>query len=53
VVARHCPGKGKGPAARVIKTWRDSGLLIAKNYYNTRTRKDVSGLWVDNLKRPT
>ena len=53
VVARHCPGKGKGPASRVIKTWKDSGLLVEKNYHNPRTRKDVSGLWVDNLKRPT
>ena len=53
VVAKHCPGKGKGPASRVIKTWKDSGLLVEKNYHNPRTRKDVSGLWVDNLKRPT
>jgi hypothetical protein len=53
VVAKHCPGKGKGPASRVIKTWKDSGLLVEKNYHNPRTRKDVGGLWVDNLKRPT
>jgi hypothetical protein len=53
VVAKHCPGKGKGPASRVIDTWKDSGLLVEKNYHNPRTRKAVSGLWVDNLKRPT
>ncbi len=53
VIARHCPSKGKGPAGRIIKIWRESGLLVAKDYYNSRTRKDVSGLWVDNQKRPT
>jgi hypothetical protein len=53
VVTRHCPDKGKGPAKRVIKTWKDTGLLFEKDYYNTRTRKDVVGLWVNSSKRPS
>jgi hypothetical protein len=52
VVKKHC-GKDKGPAKRIIKIWVESGLLFHKNYTNPVTRKDVAGLWVDNLKRPS
>ena len=50
VVIKHS-GKDKGPAMRVIKGWRNSGLLVAKEYRNSQS-KLVSGLWVDSLKRP-
>ena len=52
VVKKHT-GKGTGRAARIVKAWRDTGLLIQKNYYNPRTRKDAGGLWVDPAKRPS
>jgi hypothetical protein len=52
VVMKHCDGMKKGPATRVVKTWLDAELLIEKGYTNPITRKEVSGLWVDDLKRP-
>ena len=53
VIEKHCPGKAEGPARAIIKTWKGSGLLIAKLYRNPVSRKDVSGLYVDNEKRPS
>lgn len=53
VIKKHCAGKAEGPAREIIRTWLKSGLLHRKSYTNPVTRKDVSGLWVDNLKRPT
>ena len=53
VIETHCPGKGEGPARQIVKTWLGSGLLIAKDYDNPKTRKPVKGLWVDNLRRPS
>lgn len=53
VIDKHCPGKGEGPARQIIKTWIGSGLLIAKEYDNPKTRKPVKGLWVEPKKRPS
>lgn len=53
VIEKHCSGKGEGPARQIIQTWIKSGLLIAKDYENPKTRKPVKGLWVDGSKRPT
>ena len=53
VIETHCPGKREGPARQIVKTWLGSGLLIAKEYDNPKTRKPVRGLWVDDLRRPS
>jgi AAA domain len=53
VIEKHCPGKVEGPAKAIIKAWRASGLLISKLYRNPISRKKVSGLYVDNEKRPS
>ena len=53
VIAKHCPGKAEGPARAIIKKWKTSGLLVAKDYDNPKTRKSAKGLWVDDGKRPT
>jgi hypothetical protein len=53
VVETHCPGKGEGPARKIIRTWLKSGLLVSGEYENPNTRKKVKGIWVDNAKRPT
>jgi AAA domain len=52
VIQRHC-GKSEGPARQIIKTWVGSGLLVHKAYENPITRKEVKGLWVDPVKRPS
>ena len=52
VIEKHCPGKAEGPARQIIKTWNGSGLLIA-NFRNPVSRKDVKGLRVDTVKRPS
>jgi AAA domain len=53
VIETHCPGKGEGPARQIVKTWLGSGLLVRKKYRNPVERKEMNGLWVDNLRRPT
>jgi hypothetical protein len=53
VIEKHCPGKVEGPAKAIIKKWRASGLLISKLYRNPISRKEVTGLYVDNEKRPS
>ena len=53
VIETHCPGKSEGPARQIVKTWLGSGLLVRKKYRNPVERKEINGLWVDNLRRPT
>jgi hypothetical protein len=53
VIEKQCPGKGEGPARQIIKTWLGSGLLVRKKYRNPVERKEMNGLWVDNLRRPS
>jgi hypothetical protein len=52
VIQRHC-GKSEGPARQIIKTWVGSGLLVHETYENPITRKEVKGLRVDPVKRPS
>jgi hypothetical protein len=52
VVQRHCPSKTEQNCRDIIKAWYKSELLIRVDYTNPVTRKPVSGLIVDNLKRP-
>jgi hypothetical protein len=52
VVKRHAPDKTEGQAREIIKAWVKNGVLIAEEYENPLTRKQVKGLRVDNSKRP-
>ena len=52
LIQKHYPGKSEAACRRIIKLWMKSGLLVARDYDNPKTRKTVSGLWVDNAKRP-
>lgn len=52
VVQKHVPHKSKALCRDVIKAWVGSGLLISFPYHNNVTRKDVTGLKVDDAKRP-
>jgi hypothetical protein len=53
VIEEHCPGKGEKLARGIVKKWIETGLLFKKQYENPVTRKEVSGLWVNNKKRPS
>ena len=52
VVVKHLPDKPEAAARRMVAAWRASGLLTIKMYENPGTRKEVTGLWVDDSKRP-
>ncbi|OSI21187.1 AAA family ATPase [Bradyrhizobium canariense] len=52
VIAKHCD-KAEGPARQIIKTWLGSGLLLHETYENPISRKEVKGLRVDPVKRPS
>jgi hypothetical protein len=52
VVTRHCPTKTERQAREIIKTWIRNGVLVTRGYENPATRKSVSGLYVDDTKRP-
>ena len=52
VVVKHAPDKSEGQAREMIRTWLKNGVLVVESYENPKTRKRVSGLLVDNTKRP-
>jgi hypothetical protein len=49
VVAKHLPDKPEQQARQVINAWVKSGALTRREYDNPKTRKPVSGLY---LNRP-
>jgi hypothetical protein len=51
VVQKHLPDKSDQQAREIIKTWIDDGVLQRREYYNTKSRKDVSGLWLNRAKK--
>jgi hypothetical protein len=53
IVVNYIPEKKEAAARDIIKTWKKSGLLTARDYGNPVTRKTVKGLYVDNAKRPS
>jgi hypothetical protein len=53
IIVKHIPEKNEGAARKIIKVWKESGLLTARDYENPATRKANKGLWVDNAKRPS
>lgn len=40
-------------AERVVRAWRDSGLLYEKMYRSPRRRRDMQGVFVNAAKRPS
>ena len=52
VIIDLAPTKSEGQAREIIRTWVKNGVLTKDNYENPATRKTVSGLYVDNAKRP-
>jgi hypothetical protein len=50
VVQRHIPTHSEQPARDIIKTWIDNEILRRDTYDNPKTRKSVSGLWVNKDK---
>ena len=53
VVTKHAPDKVEADARDIIKTWVKNAVLVHHEYKNPVTSKTVSGLRVDNTKRPT
>jgi hypothetical protein len=53
VVTQHAPKKTEAQAREVIRTWARNGVLESRKYKNPSTHKDVSGLWVNDAKRPS
>jgi hypothetical protein len=51
VVVRHAK-IDEGPAREIIKAWLKTGMLYREDYQNPTTRKSVSGLRVDQTKKP-
>ncbi len=52
VVLKNAPEKSEAQAREVIKTWVKNGLLVSKDYEDPVQRKDLTGLYVDDSKRP-
>lgn len=46
-------GLGEKQAAEIVRAWLDSGLLYREEFRDDRTRKMVTGVRVDDSKRPT
>jgi hypothetical protein len=52
VVVEHAPNKNEAQAREIIKTWVKNGVLENYPYKNPVTFKEVSGLRVNNARRP-
>lgn len=52
VITDLAPTKTEAQAREIIKTWVKNKVLVSDEYENPKTRKMVSGLKVDNSKRP-
>jgi hypothetical protein len=51
-VQLHCPTKQEAQCKEMIHKWIKSGLLFRGDYSNPVRRKEESGLFVDESKRP-
>jgi hypothetical protein len=52
VVVKHALGKTQVQARDIIKAWVTNGTLLVKNYHNEDARKDETGLWWNQTKKP-
>jgi hypothetical protein len=53
VVIKHAPDKTEAEARQIIKTWVKNDVLTRHDYPNPATRKTVSGLRINEGKRPS
>jgi hypothetical protein len=53
VVQKHSPDKSEAACRDVIRTWMKSGTLIEETYHDKIARKDVLGVSVNQIKRPS
>jgi hypothetical protein len=52
VVVKHAPDKTEHQAREIVRTWVKNGVLVSEECENPATRKKVTGLRVDDAKRP-
>jgi hypothetical protein len=52
VVQQNCPDKSEGQCREIIRTWVRNKVLYAKEYDDPVQRKKLSGLFVNETKRP-
>jgi hypothetical protein len=52
VVTQLAPHKAEGAAKEIIKTWVKNGVLVVEEYASPERRTKVTGLFVDETKRP-
>jgi hypothetical protein len=53
VVQKHLPDKSEHTCREIIRTWLKTGLLYTEKYDDPEDRRERTGLFVDNDKRPT
>jgi hypothetical protein len=53
VVLKHCPDKSEACCRQIVHAWLRSGLLYPKKYDDPIQRRERSGLFVNNEKRPS
>jgi hypothetical protein len=52
LVQSNCPDKSEGQCREIVKTWLKTGLLFPKQYDDPVQRKERSGLFLNDEKRP-
>jgi hypothetical protein len=52
VVQRYMPTLTEAQARKIIKTWVDNGVLLAREYSDGTSRRPVKGLFANPAKRP-
>jgi hypothetical protein len=53
VIRNHCANKPETQCRQIINAWLNSGLLYPKDYLDPVQRKQRSGLFVNDAKRPS
>jgi hypothetical protein len=51
-ITSMAPHKSEGQAKEIIKAWVKNGVLVADEYESPERRTKVTGLYVDDAKRP-
>jgi hypothetical protein len=52
IVQQHCPGKTEAQCREIIRAWLKTGVLYEDTYDDPVQRRELSGLCVDDGKRP-
>jgi hypothetical protein len=53
VIVDEIPERTEAQAREIIRTWLKGGLLVSREYSDSKDRKRVEGLYVDPTKRPS